>query len=120
MTFAQRFLSSATPLLLLACACVPSISAAEFLRVADGRRYDLRAAVAAHRAAQRDEMRRGEAIAGRRLTPAELYELRQQVRGQWSTPGISAHSAESQPAERIVPAPMPAARLLPAPRSQRP
>ena len=71
---------------------MPSISAAEFLRVAEGRRNDLRSAVAAHRAAQRDEMRRGEAIAGRRLTPAE----------------------------RIVPAPMPAARLLPAPRSQRP
>ncbi|MDH6594596.1 hypothetical protein M2165_004485 [Variovorax sp. TBS-050B] len=82
----------------------------------------MRQAVAAHRAAQRDEIRREEAAAGRRLTAAELHELRQQVRGQWAPPGtpVRMNSAESQPAERIAPAPpMSAARVLTLPRSQR-
>jgi hypothetical protein len=73
--------------------------------VNDQRRNDLRAAVEAHRAAMRAETQRGEAIAGRRLTPAELAELRQQVRQQWAPQQQVARSAESQPAERIVPAP---------------
>jgi hypothetical protein len=86
------------------------------------RRSEVRDAVAAHRAAQREEIRREEAAAGRRLTAAELFELRQQVRGQRTPPSVGAlaNSAESQPAERIAPAPMPAARSLTAPRSQRP
>ena len=85
------------------------------------RRSEVRDAVAAHRAAQREEIRREEAAAGRRLTAGELFELRQQIRGQWMPPGVGAmaNSAESQPAERITPAPMPAARSLTVPRSQR-
>lgn len=78
--------------------------------------------MAAHRAAQREEVRREQAIAGRRLTAAELFELRQQVRGQWTPPAAGAllNSAESQPAERIVPVPSAADRQsLTAPRSQR-
>ena len=45
-------------------------------------RNDLRDAVEAHRAARREEVRREEAAMGRRLTPAELAELRAQVRQQ--------------------------------------
>jgi hypothetical protein len=58
----------------------------DFFRVGEVRRSEVRDAVAAHRAAQREEIRREEAIAGRRLTAAELFELRQQVRGQWTPP----------------------------------
>ncbi|GAC1356841.1 MAG: hypothetical protein NVSMB34_11240 [Variovorax sp.] len=109
--------------LLAACACGPSWAVSgDFLRVGEARRGEVRAAVAAHRAAQSEEIRREEAAAGRRLTAAELFELRQQVRGQWMPPSASVllNSAESQPAERIVPAPIPAARSLPAPHAQRP
>lgn len=67
-----------------------------FISTGDQQR-SLRAAVEAHRAATRAEARQGEAIAGRRLTPAELAELRQQVRQQ--------ASAESVPPERMIPAP---------------
>lgn len=110
--------------ILLACTCCPAwaVAGGDFLRVGESRRNDVRQAVAAHRAAQRDEIRREEAAAGRRLTAAELHELRQQVRGQWTPPGTPApmNSAESQPAERIAPAPpVPAARALTLPRSQR-
>ena len=96
-------------------------SAGEFLRVGDSRRSEVREAVAAHRAAQRDEIRREEAVAGRRLTAAELFELRQQVRRQWTPPGTPnvLNSAESQPAERMVPEPISAARAMTLPRSQR-
>ncbi|WP_369662103.1 hypothetical protein [Variovorax sp. V15] len=123
MTFASmRRPFSALPLILV-FACGPSLAVSgDFFRVSETRRSEVRHAVAAHRAAQREEMKRGEAIAGRRLTPAELFELRQQVRGQWTPPSTGAllNSAESQPAERIVPVPPAAASALPlAPRSQR-
>ena len=119
----MRTLFSALPIL-VACSCGPALAnAGEFLRVGDSRRNEVREAVAAHRAAQRDEIRREEAVAGRRLTAAELFELRQQVRRQWTPPGAPTsvlNSAESQPAERIAPAPpMSAARALTLPRSQR-
>jgi len=123
MTFASmRRPFPALPLILV-FACGPSLAVSgDFLRVGEARRNEVRDAVAAHRAEQREEKRRGEAIAGRRLTPAELFELRQQVRGQWAPPAAGAllNSAESQPAERIVPVPPPAVGTLPlAPRSQR-
>jgi hypothetical protein len=114
---------SALPFLLV-FACGPSQAVSgDFLRVGEVRRNEVRNAVAAHRAAQREEVQREEAAAGRRLTAAELFELRQQVRGQWTPPsgGTLGHSAESQPAERIVPAPVPSSlrNSLTAPRSQR-
>jgi len=118
----MRLPSSALPLLLV-CACGSAWAVSgDFFRVGEVRRSEVRNAVAAHRAAQREEIRREEAAAGRRLTAAELFELRQQVRGLWTPPsaGILANSAESQPAERIAPAPTSAARPLTAPRSQRP
>lgn len=43
----------------------------------------LREAVQAHRAAERDQVRRDEAIAGRRLTAAERVELRRQLHHEW-------------------------------------
>lgn len=100
------------------------------MRVSDQRRSELREAVQSHRAAQRAEVQREEAIAGRRLTAAERLELREQLRRQWFASTGVRHSAESQPAERLmpvpVPPPMPVAetqRLRPMPpaaRSQRP
>jgi hypothetical protein len=119
----MRLRFSALPCL-LAVACAPALAVSGgFLRVGEVRLGEVRDAVAAHRAAQREEVRREEAAAGRRLTAAELFELRQQVRAQWTPPaaGPLANSAESQPAERIVPAPpVPVtANALTAPRSQR-
>ena len=108
--------------LVLVFACGPSQAVSgDFFRVSEVRRSEVRDAVAAHRAAQREEVQREEAAAGRRLTAAELFELRQQVRGQWtpSATGALSDSAESQPAERIVPAPIAVDRSLTAPRSQR-
>jgi hypothetical protein len=92
--------------LVVACAS-PGLSAwaagpVGFISTSDQQR-SLRAAVEAHRAATRAEAQQGEAIAGRRLTPAELAELRQQVRQQ-SAPRQQA-SAEPVPAERMIPAP---------------
>ena len=120
--------------LALVFVCGPSQAVSgDFLRVGEVRRSEVRDAVAAHRAAQREEVQREEAAAGRRLTAAELFELRQQVRGQWTPPsagslaptptsaGALGHSAESQPAERLMPTPVPSsvANPLTAPRSQR-
>ena len=118
----MRFHFSALPLLLVCAGSSAWAISGDFFRVGEVRRSEVRDAVAAHRAAQREEIRREEAVAGRRLTAAELFELRQQVRGQWTPPGMAAmaNSAESQPAERIAPAPTSAARPLTAPRSQRP
>lgn len=84
------------------------------------RRNELRVAVEAHRAATREEVQREEAAAGRRLTPAELAELRSQVREQWAPRQDVVRSAESQPAERIAPLSMSSDRLSTGPRSQRP
>ena len=104
--------------------CLSAPAGAEpwgFLRVGDPRRNEVREAVDAHRAAKREEVRRQEAAAGRRLTAAELAQLRQQVRQQWTPRQDVVESAESQPAERVVaPAPSSNARMVVAPRSQRP
>ncbi|HJS05451.1 MAG TPA: hypothetical protein VJ832_18385 [Variovorax sp.] len=119
----------ASSLVLSLCGSLPAAAEPSwgFVRVGDQRRNEVRDAVDAHRAAKREEVRRHEAAAGRRLTPAELAELRQQVRQQWvprADPGPELrteliHSAESQPAERLVPGPAPKGNLLTAPRSQR-
>jgi len=57
--------------------------------------------------------------AGRRLTPAELAQLRQQVRQQWAPSQSLAQSAGSPAGERMMPD-APSQRALTAPRSQRP
>ncbi|WP_218668859.1 hypothetical protein [Variovorax sp. KK3] len=94
-----------------------------FFKVGDRQKAEVRSevrdAVEAHRAEKREEVRRQEAAAGRRLTPAELAELRQQVRQQWvpRQPEL-IQSAESHPAERMMPPP--GSNLLTTPRSQRP
>lgn len=49
-------------------------------------RSEVRKAVEAHRAQERDDIRREEAEVGRRLTPAERAELREQIRYQWLLP----------------------------------
>jgi hypothetical protein len=70
------------------------------------RRSELRVAVEQHRAAQREEVRREEAAAGRHLTPAELAELREQVRQQWMPRSQIIRSAESPAAGRIMTNPL--------------
>jgi hypothetical protein len=110
----------ALPLLLASAPLQVLAAPPGFMTVADQRRADVRDAVESHRAATRDEVRREEAAAGRRLTPAELAELRKQVRQNWSPRHDVAQSAESQPAERAVPAPGVKGAALTAPGSQRP
>lgn len=72
-----------------------------FLKIND-RRVD---SVDGQRPTTGSDVKRNEVAGGRRLTAAELAELRQQVRQQWAPRQEIAKSAESQPAERIVPAP---------------
>jgi hypothetical protein len=88
------------------------------MQVGGATRIEVRRAVEMHRASQQEEMRREEAAAGRRLTPAELGELRSQVRGAWS-PRYDAPRADAatSPAPGISP---PRQRSLTLPRSQRP
>ena len=89
----------------LACSSyAPFIEAGpvNFFPTGGAQQRGLRDAVEAHRAATRAEAKQGEAMAGRRLTPAELAELRQQVRQQ-SAP--RPHPTESVPAEHMVPSP---------------
>jgi len=118
--------------LLLANCCFPALAGSPgFVMVSDQQRSELRGAVEAHRTATRDEVRREEAAAGRRLTPAELAELRQQVRQQWSprhdvlqSSAATRHEAVPlggpQSAERVMPPPAVKDAALAAPRSQRP
>lgn len=107
--------------LLAALLCLSGIAAQEgLLPVKVPQRNDLRGAVDEHRASQREEVRREEAVAGRRLTAAELAQLREQVRQQWAAQNKAVRSAELQPVERIVSAPESRATQVPAPRLQRP
>jgi len=106
--------------LLLAGAC--SSAWAEPLavvQVKSMRPSELRAAVEAHRADQREEVRREQAAAGRRLTAAELAQLREQVR-QLSAQH-PAQMPEPQPADRVYPIvpTMTPERAHTMPRSQR-
>ena len=64
-------------------------------------RIEVRRAVEAHRAQERDDIRRQEAEVGRRLTAAERAELREQVRYQWLLPS----STPSRPKPSAVPSP---------------
>ena len=97
--------------LLIAGLCLPLWVAAEGIWAPakgndefNGR--DLRKAVQAQRVVERDELQREEAWAGKRLTPLELAQLREQVRQQW--PGrMSVYSpAESRPLGRVVSTPV--------------
>ncbi|UST55430.1 hypothetical protein NF681_09775 [Comamonadaceae bacterium OTU4NAUVB1] len=74
--------------LLLICAGPPLWAASPapaplgVVQVGSAHRDDIRRTVERHRDAQREEIRRGELAAGRRLTARELLELRAQVRQQ--------------------------------------
>jgi hypothetical protein len=116
------------PVLFLAM-CAPNWAVPDTLAPAGGlRRHELREAVEAHRTNGREQIRRDEAAAGRRLTPAERAELREQLRREWLAGTSVPPPPETQPAERIMPAPvvtpvvqaMPSRTLPPAARSQRP
>ena len=94
------------------------------MQIGSAHRDDVRRTVEGHRAAQREEVRRGELEAGRRLTAAELLELRAQVRRQSQAVADADAEAgpartapvESRPGTPMVPT---AARSLTMPRSQR-
>lgn len=100
-----------------------SSAATGFLQVGGVTRQEVREAVQAHRAAQREEIQREEASAGRRLTPAELAELRSQVRQQWAPRYDAQHVPTPLPAAEASPPAEPERqtpiRLLTLPRSQR-
>ena len=82
---------------------------------------EVRNAVEAHRAVKREKLLRQEAVPGRRLTPAELSELREQVRQQWIPRKQEiARSAETRPAERMAPVPSPNGKILLEPDIRRP
>lgn len=104
-------------------ACPMSWAATGFLQVGGATRHEVRQAVQAHRAAQREEIQREEASAGRRLTPAELAELRSQVRQQWSPRYDAPHVDTPLPAVEASPpadsGPATPMRALTLPRSQR-
>jgi hypothetical protein len=91
------------------------------MQVGGATRHEVRQAVEAHRSAQREEVRREEAAAGRRLTAAELAELRSQVRQQWTPRYDAPHVSAPVPDAPAAPAPEPSAasRALTLPRSQR-
>jgi hypothetical protein len=104
-------------------ACSVSWAATGLVQVGGATRHEVRQAVQAHRAAQREELQREEASAGRRLTPAELAELRSQVRQQWSprydAPHVSMPSPAAEASQTAEPQPPTPMRVLTLPRSQR-
>ncbi|MDM0112511.1 hypothetical protein QTI66_10145 [Variovorax sp. J22R133] len=60
-------------------------------------RSDVRDAVEAHRASQKDDIRRADAAAGRHLTAAERTQLRDQLRQQWTSQ--QPQSARTMPSQ---------------------
>jgi len=78
-------------------------------------RKEVRRAVEAHRAQERDDIRREEAEVGRRLTPAERAELREQIRYQWLLPSkapMSSRMGDALGSAGPVPSTAPEARHL--------
>lgn len=67
---------------------------------------DLRKAVQAHRSLDREEFQREDNWGGRRLTPSELAQLREQVRQQWPGRTAAFTPAESRSAERLASTPI--------------
>lgn len=74
-------------------------------RAGAGDQAELRRAVEAHRLAERDQVRREDAYAGRRLSAQERAELREQLRREWAlfAEPTEAESAQSHAAERVPP-----------------
>ncbi len=92
--------------LLAAIGLAASAEPSGFTRAGSEQRTEVRLAVEAHRAARREEVRREEAMAGRRLTAEERAELREQLRRQWAAHGEMAQTeqtAQSRPPEHIAP-----------------
>jgi len=85
----RRALSVFVPLALAGSAVWAANGATAGTPTADQVRKEVRRAVEAHRAQERDDIRREEAEVGRRLTPAERAELREQIRYQWLLPSKS-------------------------------
>lgn len=105
--------------LLLAGLWLPVCAAqGSWMQLSDQRRNELRGAVETHRASQREEVRREETVAGRRLTAAELAELREQVRQQWAPRSEQVHTAPLPVEDRGTATAH--GTLVPAARLQRP
>jgi len=101
----MKSLAPFLPMLLVALH-LPAVAGGTALRGDDGR-GELRNAVEAPLSAARvQQVRHEDAAAGRRLTPAELAELREQVRRQWTPRQDAVRSAESQPTGRMMPGPV--------------
>ena len=77
-------------------------------------------ALAAQQVASGEELRRDDASFGRRLSPSELAELRQQVRQQWATAPEAVRSAELPPTGRNMPGSAAKDLSSPLPRSRQP
>lgn len=97
--------------LLIAGLCLPLWVAAEAVwtpaRGSDEfNTRDLRRAVRAHRFLDREELQREDSGGGRRLTPSELAQLREQVRQQWSGRTVPFAQADSRSAERMASMPV--------------
>lgn len=63
-------------------------------RKAPATREQVREAVNAHRAAEQEQIQRDEAIAGRRMTPAERAELREQLRQGWAQRAVPVSAVQ--------------------------
>jgi len=95
LTLPPMIRSAALSLLCLAAVATPAMAGSEWLRVSEPSRAEMRRAVAEHRVEQSDQIRADEAMAGRRLTPAERAELREQVRSEWASRNDPTQTAES-------------------------
>ncbi len=99
----KKPLSSFLLLLLAAIGFAASAQPPGFLRGNDVQGKEMRVSIEVHRVARRGEVRREEALAGRRLTAEERAELREQLRRQWAAQGETAQTAQSQPVQRLMP-----------------
>ncbi|MBU1360740.1 MAG: hypothetical protein KKC79_07815 [Gammaproteobacteria bacterium] len=95
-----------TAFLLSTALCAPAYSQAALTSVATVAPGSS-ASVSRHRDARvQVQVQREEAFMGRRLNPAELAELRRQVRDEWRASQRLIRSAESVPAERLAAEPV--------------
>ena len=63
-------------------------------RKAPATREQVREAVNAHRAAEQEQIQRDEALTGRRMTPAERAELREQLRQEWAQRAVPVSAVQ--------------------------
>jgi hypothetical protein len=105
---------------LLANLCLPAWAGeSEFVATAAAR-PQAGPMLVAQQVASGEDLRRDETAFGRRLSPSELAELRQQVREQWASAPEAARSAELPATGRNMSGPAPKDASSPVPRGQHP